>query len=100
MRDSTLCARLGVVCAAGCCARLGAVCAARLRVLMACALCDTVCAPHCVCGSYFAQLLHHYSETRMYCLALQIAASCWLVAVMAQVTINAADADVLKLKGL
>ena len=115
MRDSVLCARLGAVCAARRCV-LGAVCAARaiflllfflfcLRCVCVCAfarvdgmraLLDTVCAPHCVCGSRFAQYcLHHYSETRMYFSAVQIAAyCCWLVAVTAQ-TLNAADADAL-----
>ena len=73
---SALCARLGVVCATRRCVR-SALC---LRL-------DAVCAARALL-SFF---LHHYSDTRMYFFPLQI----WLVAVTAQVTINAADAEAL-----
>ena len=116
---SALCARLGVVCAAVRCVcgptlcALGAVSAARaifcwwffvcVRCVCAfahvdgmCALLDTVCAPHCVCDSRFAQYffcLHHYSEIRMLHF-FPLAACCWLVAVSSQ-TMNAADVAAL-----
>ena len=69
-----------------------------VRGWVLCARLDAVCARRCVRDSRFAHyfFLHHYSETRMlYFLPMQIAASCWLVAVMAQMTINAADAEAL-----
>ena len=73
---SALCARLGAACAL-----LGDVCAAR----------------RCVCESWRAQFFFciTHSDTRMYFFGVHIAACCWLVAVSAQVTINAADAAAL-----
>ena len=79
---SVLCARL-VLCAP--CLALCALCST-LRALAA------VCTARAFCSVFF---LHHYSDTRMYFFPLQIAASCWLVAVSAQVTMNAADAEAL-----
>ena len=78
---SELCARLNVVCVAGCCVRgstlcvLGAVCASRVLLSIFC--------------------ISTASETRMlYFLPMQIAACCLLVAVMAQ-AMNPADAEAL-----
>ena len=73
----------------GVCALLGPVCAAGAL----CALLGAVCAPHCVCSSRFTEFFLHHTQrdTRMFFFPLQI----WLVAVTAQVTINAADTEAL-----
>ena len=93
VRGSTLGARLDAVCAARHCAR-SALCA---RIGACVRGSHFVCGSRCVCNSRFAQYFFaSHSETRMYFFAVQIAAyCCWLVAVSAQVTINAADAKAL-----
>ena len=68
------------------CALLGAVCAAR----------RCVCSALCMRLALYPVFFVPHSETRMYFSAVQIAAYfCWLVAVSAQVTMNAADAAAL-----
>ena len=101
------CATLGVARSCGAallmaCAPCSALCARLVLCapcLALCALCSTlralaaVCTARAFCSVFF---LHHYSDTRMYFFPLQIAAySCWLVAVAAQVAMNAADAAAL-----